>query len=137
MHLEELECREINSELSRYVVENYEKNIDDFDLLLWWKSNSNKYPIQSKLAKDDLAVPVSAVASESTFSSGDRIVDSFRTSLSGSMIEALICLQSWLRSPSDVVDLRKYVEDRKFKPMKKSKKVLSFIFTMDRLSHFV
>jgi hypothetical protein len=82
MHLEEIESRESNSELSRYLTENCEKITDDFDLLLWWRCNSSKYPILSKLAKDILAVPVSTVASESTFNTGGRIIDSFRISLS-------------------------------------------------------
>jgi hypothetical protein len=87
MHLEEIESRESNFELSRYLTENCEKITDDFDLLLWWRCNSSKYPILSKLA----TVPVSTVASESTFSTGGRIIDSFRTSLSATTVEALIC----------------------------------------------
>ncbi|TVU23724.1 hypothetical protein EJB05_26138, partial [Eragrostis curvula] len=111
MHLEEIETRESNSELSRYLAENCEKMSDKFDLLGWWKCNSNKYPILSTLAKDIIAVPVSTVASESAFSTGGRLIDSFRTSLSANMVEALICTQSWLRSPSGIVEIRKAIEE--------------------------
>jgi hypothetical protein len=111
MHLEEFESRESNSELSRYLTENCEKITDDFDLLLWWRRNSSKYPILSKLAKDILAVPVSTIASESTFSTGGRILDSFRTSLSATTVEALICTQSWLRSPAGPVNIIKTLEE--------------------------
>ncbi|KAL6637845.1 hypothetical protein ACP70R_025417 [Stipagrostis hirtigluma subsp. patula] len=110
MHLEEIETRESNSELSRYLAENCEKMSEKIDLLAWWKCNSNKYPILSTFAKDVLAVPVSTVASESAFSTGGRVIDSFRTSLSANMVEALICTQSWLRSPSGIVDIRKAME---------------------------
>ncbi|CAN6171584.1 unnamed protein product [Urochloa humidicola] len=70
-----------------------------------------KYPVLSKLAKDILAVPVSTVASESSFSTGGRILDSFRTSLSATTVEALICTQSWLRSPSGPIDIIKSMEE--------------------------
>jgi hypothetical protein len=41
-------------------------------------------------------LPVSTVASESAFSTGGRILDSFRSCLSPEMAEALICTQNWL-----------------------------------------
>ncbi|OEL27437.1 hypothetical protein BAE44_0011543 [Dichanthelium oligosanthes] len=77
MHLKEIESMESNSELSRYLSENCEKITGDFNLLLWWKCNSNKYPILSKWEKNVLDVPVSTVASESSFRTGGRILDSF------------------------------------------------------------
>ncbi|KAF2308692.1 hypothetical protein GH714_013027 [Hevea brasiliensis] len=40
------------SELDRYLKELLEKFTKDFDLLLWWKVNSVRYPILSKLAND-------------------------------------------------------------------------------------
>ncbi|GFS36432.1 hypothetical protein Acr_00g0045900 [Actinidia rufa] len=57
-----------------------------------------KYPALSQLARDVLAMPISTVASESTFSTGGRILDPFRSSLSPMMVEVLICAQNWLRS---------------------------------------
>lgn len=51
------------------------------------------------------------VASESSFSTGEIILDSFQSSLSASMVEALICTQSWLCSSSSVVDIRKSMEE--------------------------
>ncbi|KAH0996846.1 hypothetical protein GBA52_020710 [Prunus armeniaca] len=48
--------------------------------------------------KDVFAVPVSTVASESAFSTGGRIIDHFRSSLTPKMVEALTCGQNWLRS---------------------------------------
>ncbi|CAI0464193.1 unnamed protein product [Linum tenue] len=57
-----------------------------------------KYPTISEIARDILAVPISNVASESTFSTGGRVLDSFRTSLSPEVVEALICCEDWIRS---------------------------------------
>ena len=50
-----------------------------------------------------LAIPVTTVASESTFSTGGRVLDTFRTSLTTRMVEALICTQDWQRSTNTPV----------------------------------
>ena len=74
--------------------------------------SSNKYPILSLLAKDVLAVPASTVPSESAFSTGGRIIDPLRCSLSTSTVEALICPQSWLQTSSQSkVSAREVVEE--------------------------
>ncbi|CAI0470201.1 unnamed protein product [Linum tenue] len=86
------------SELERYLVELREgdgKN-PKYDILLWWKNNAARYPILSEMAKDLLVVPISGVASESAFSTGARVLDSFRSSLTPKIVEALICTEDWL-----------------------------------------
>ncbi|KAL6508604.1 hypothetical protein OROGR_023315 [Orobanche gracilis] len=50
------------------------------DVLKWWKESS-KYKILSRMAADILAIPISTVASEATFSVGTRVIDSYRASL--------------------------------------------------------
>ena len=52
-----------------------------FDILRWWKINSERFPILSTLARDVLAVPISTIASEYAFSTGGRVLDSYRSSL--------------------------------------------------------
>ncbi|KAI3740220.1 hypothetical protein L2E82_30644 [Cichorium intybus] len=47
------------------------------------------------MARDILAIPVSTVASESVFSTSGRVLDTFRSSLTAKVIEALICTQDW------------------------------------------
>ena len=58
-----------------------------------------------------MAVPMSTVASESAFSTGGRVLDSFRSSLSPLTIEALICCQNWLRSTASPVKLQEAMDE--------------------------
>ena len=69
----------IKTELQKYLNEGLEE--DDIDVLTWWKVHRHRYPVVARMARDVLAVPVSTVASESTFSAGGRTLDTFRTSL--------------------------------------------------------
>ncbi|XP_062100449.1 zinc finger BED domain-containing protein RICESLEEPER 2-like [Humulus lupulus] len=76
------------------------------------RRNGNKYPIVSHIARDVLAVQMSTVASESTFSTGGRILDPFRSSLSPKMVEALICSKNWLTCEYDApIVLRQYMDE--------------------------
>ncbi|KAF7124301.1 hypothetical protein RHSIM_Rhsim12G0168900 [Rhododendron simsii] len=74
-HLEEVETDGGKSEVDKYLEELCEKETSNFDILIWWKVNSSKYVILSKVARDVLAIPVSTVASESAFSTGGRVID--------------------------------------------------------------
>ncbi|XP_035835876.1 zinc finger BED domain-containing protein RICESLEEPER 2-like [Helianthus annuus] len=85
------------TELEKYLLEDLELMNDEFDILLWWKVNSTRYPTLARMAKDILAIPVSTVASESAFSTGGRVVECYRSSLSPTIVEALICTQDWIR----------------------------------------
>ncbi|KAL6638342.1 hypothetical protein ACP70R_023837 [Stipagrostis hirtigluma subsp. patula] len=90
--------REVPSELETYLKKPTIPRIDPFDILGWWKSNSLEYPTLARMARDILVVPASTVASESAFSTGERVISDFRSRLAPETVEALICLQDWMRA---------------------------------------
>ncbi|KAA0066889.1 zinc finger BED domain-containing protein RICESLEEPER 2-like [Cucumis melo var. makuwa] len=55
-----------------------------------------KIEIISQVARDIYSIPISTVSSESTFSTGGRVLDSFRSSSTPQTVEALICAQNWI-----------------------------------------
>nr|XP_017225248.1 PREDICTED: zinc finger BED domain-containing protein RICESLEEPER 2-like [Daucus carota subsp. sativus] len=69
-----------------------------FDALEWWKVNTLKYRILSIMARDILAIPITTVASEATFSAGGRVIDTYRASLSPETVQVLLCGEDWCRS---------------------------------------
>jgi hypothetical protein len=91
----------VKSEVEDYLSEpTYRPNDNghmSFCALEWWKLNSGKYRVLSQMAADVLAIPISTVASESTFSARGRVIDPFRASLDSSTVQTLICGGDWLR----------------------------------------
>ena len=51
-----------------------------------------KYPNLQAMGKDVLAIQVSTITSKSSFSTGMRVIDPYRSSLTPRSVEALICL---------------------------------------------
>ena len=70
----------------------------EWDVLSWWRLNSQKYPVLSEIARDVLAMQVSSVASESAFSTSGRLLEPSRSCLTHYMVETLVCLEQWLKS---------------------------------------
>jgi hypothetical protein len=99
------------NEVDLYLTEPREMANSDFDILNWWKVNSTKYPTLGLVARDILAMPISTVASESAFSTGGRVLNNYRSSLTPQTVEALICAQNWLRSSPLSVDIEEHLED--------------------------
>ncbi|XP_026412067.1 zinc finger BED domain-containing protein RICESLEEPER 3-like isoform X2 [Papaver somniferum] len=101
------------NELEKYLLEEFdeEEGVTKFDILAWWKSNSTKYKVLSHMAKDILAMPVSYVASESAFSTGKRVLSTWRSSLSPRTVESLLCTQGWLEKPIALGLLSEYIPD--------------------------
>ncbi|KAL4310715.1 hypothetical protein GQ457_01G026340 [Hibiscus cannabinus] len=91
------------TELDKYLCDKCVRETDDFDILSWWSMQTMNYPILMRMARDVLAIPVSTIASESAFSTGGRVLDSFRTSLTPRLVEALICTQDWIRASHDTI----------------------------------
>ncbi|KAK2981094.1 hypothetical protein RJ640_012049 [Escallonia rubra] len=92
----------IKSDLETYLEEGVyicEVNLESqFDVIGWWKANNLKHKILSKIAVDILSIPITTVASEAAFSTGGRVIDPYRASLSTKTVEALICGGDWIRS---------------------------------------
>jgi hypothetical protein len=97
-HLDNVDV-EKKSELDKYLNEDLEDvSKQDLDVLVWWKGNSVRMPTLSLMARDVLAIPVSTVASESAFSTGGRVLDPYRSSLTPRVVEGLLCTQDWLKN---------------------------------------
>ncbi|KAJ7974897.1 zinc finger BED domain-containing protein RICESLEEPER 2-like [Quillaja saponaria] len=60
-------------------------------------ANSLTYRVLSLMACDILAIPITRMASESTFSAGGRVIDTYRASLSTDTVQALVCGGDWVR----------------------------------------
>jgi hypothetical protein len=84
------------NELEKYMADPPLRLSGQFDILAWWKNQTNEYPVLSKITHDLLVVQVSTVASEAAFSAGGRVVDPFRSRLEPEMVEAFICMKDWV-----------------------------------------
>ena len=112
----------LSNELDLYLMEQTKKiakgNLGiKFCILLWWRVNNANYPIFSSIARDVLAISISVVASQSTFSIRGHILHQYRSSLTLDMVEALVLLLNWLWSSLFVdttMNLIKLVEDNEF-----------------------
>ena len=105
-----MDSLESKSEVERYLANCVEEDSPNFCILNWWKVNSSKYRLLSKVARDVLAIPLSKVAFESTFSTRGRVLDPFQSSLLPNTIEMLICAQNWLRA-TNIIDLQESMDE--------------------------
>jgi len=80
-------------ELDKYISEEQEPFSEECDILSWWKTHAPRFPILSEMACNVFAISISSVASECAFSTGGRILDSFRSSLTPKCVQALVCVQ--------------------------------------------
>ena len=112
MHQQQMKISEQKNDLDRYLNEEPLNPMNSsFDILMWWKDNSERCKILSLLARDVLAILVSTVASESAFSTSGRILDPFRSSLSLEMVEILVCTQSWLKGDKEGLKLYDFMDE--------------------------
>jgi hAT family C-terminal dimerisation region len=90
----------IKSKLDEYLADALDEAIfdSDFDILVWLKLKASEYSIVARLIQDILVVLISTAASESTFSTSGRTLNTVRNSLNGESIEPLVCAQNWLQA---------------------------------------
>ncbi|KAM3308596.1 hypothetical protein P3S67_010340 [Capsicum chacoense] len=100
----------VKIELQKYLDEANEGETKNFNVLSWWKVHSPRFPILAEMARDVLSIPISGVESECAFSTGRRILDSFRSSLTPKLVQTLVCLQDWIRSESQPVSIEKDID---------------------------
>ncbi|KAL0308143.1 UNVERIFIED_CONTAM: putative AC transposase [Sesamum calycinum] len=74
------------------------KQFPDLDVLDYWRGSSARYPELALMARDVLNIPITTVASESTFSHGGRIIGKFRSSILPTNAEAILCGRDWLEA---------------------------------------
>ena len=87
-------------ELQLYLSESVE--LQDSDVLLYWKYKSRQWPCLSRMAKDFMAITATNTSSERVFTCGRNLLDVRRYALLPENMEAVICLRSWFNS--DIVD---------------------------------
>ncbi|CAN6442326.1 unnamed protein product [Victoria cruziana] len=95
------ETQRTKSDLDLYLEEGVSPRNHEFNILSWWRINSPKYPVLSRMARDILGIPVSTVAFESTFNTRGRVLDAYKSSLDSQTVQALICAQDWLLDEFD------------------------------------
>lgn len=83
-------------EVDLYLKAYFDQEAEDFDILSWW-GGKKQYPALQKMAKDILAIPILSVDVENAFDIGDKILGANRCRLRPTMVEALMCTQSWIR----------------------------------------
>jgi len=86
--------------------------IENFNVLAWWKKNSDAYPIFSLMDRDFLSIHVSTVFSESAVSAAGRILGKNMSSLSPETLEALVCAKDWLIGFNDAEEGNCHISDK-------------------------
>ncbi|KAL6643025.1 hypothetical protein ACP70R_021206 [Stipagrostis hirtigluma subsp. patula] len=84
-------------ELDHYLEQENYPYTDEFDILDWWEYR-RRYPTLRMIARDILAIPITRIASESTTSTGGRVLSGHCSRLRPKVLEALICSQDWHRN---------------------------------------
>ncbi|GKA89200.1 zinc finger BED domain-containing protein RICESLEEPER 2 [Tanacetum coccineum] len=91
----------MSSEYERYVNSDFvthlhPKEFASFDVLGFWKENETMFPVLSRMAMDIISVQASSVASESAFSTSERVLSIRRTRLTPASLEICMCLKDHL-----------------------------------------
>lgn len=93
---EAFSCSVERSPLDLYLTDPKMDRTTKLNILDFWKEKEHRYKELSHLARDIVSVPLTTVASESTFSIGGRILNKWRSSYLPENVGALITSRSWL-----------------------------------------
>ncbi|KAH1082584.1 hypothetical protein J1N35_022345 [Gossypium stocksii] len=97
-YLNESSTKSEKSQLNIYLEEPELEWNSQIDVLDYWSKSSVRYNELSLVARDLLAIPISTVASESAFSMGKKVITPLRSSLKPKMVQAVVCLDDWMRA---------------------------------------
>jgi len=70
----------------------------DTDILNFWKSQNEKFPLLSRLARQTLCIPASSASSERVFSVSGRIIEERRSRLKGETVDSLVFLHDFFKN---------------------------------------
>ncbi|WZZ42720.1 zinc finger BED domain-containing protein RICESLEEPER 2 [Brassica napus] len=94
------------SELDSYFKEPVLEWRKDFDALKWWRDESSKYPILSRLARDILSIPISRGTSNRAYVADKRECPEFIVALEGKLLNAMMCGESSDMAKSLLINIR-------------------------------
>ena len=72
------------------------KQNSKLEVLSWWKEHYNQFPELSLMARDLMSISITTIASESSFSTGKKILTLYRSCLLPKNVETTLCTKSWL-----------------------------------------
>ena len=106
MELSQMTSNDVQSQLDIYLDEGcYVGN--DLDVLEYWKLHKHRFPELAIMARDILSIPITTVASKSSFSISGRILHKYRNCLLPKTVQALICTRNWLHDLKEIGILEK------------------------------
>ncbi|KAH0687178.1 hypothetical protein KY284_017731 [Solanum tuberosum] len=100
-----------SNELSMYLEQQYDIDESDFDLLAWWKGNTKKFPLLSRMARDVLAVPVSTIPLDKVFKQDEVQIWEKENLLGDESVERIECLKDWIRAERRMQGLEEIDKD--------------------------
>lgn len=92
-----LKQREKSSEFEKYINTSIiiPPSNENYDILGYWKSRVQEFPILSNIAKDYLACPATSAFVEQIFSRASLLLNDERQAMSPDTIREMMCLENW------------------------------------------